>query len=151
MLNIPSMTRLFSDRYWINEVYVVHDFFANETKVSNHGCTSPKQQKGEVVPSVIGTHEGQNKLTTPFCPHTHWFQPSKCSVTNSLVPIIILGSGEMALSRQQHLHVSSYGIIKESITVAPGQLHGLLQEQGICNTKTPLDQLRCFPWNTTYF
>lgn len=34
MLNIPSMTRLLSDRCWINEFYGVHDFFANETKMS---------------------------------------------------------------------------------------------------------------------
>lgn len=120
-------------------------------KCLNHSCTSPKQQKGEVAPSVTGTHEGQNKLITPFCPQTNWFQPSKCSVVNSLVPIIILDSGEMALSCQQHLHVPSYSIIEESIAVAPGKLHGLLQEQSICNTKFPLHQLSCFPWNTTYF
>lgn len=34
MLNIPSITRLLSDRYWINKVYGVHAFFANETEVS---------------------------------------------------------------------------------------------------------------------
>lgn len=120
-------------------------------KCLNHSCTSSKEQKGEVAPSVIGTHEGQNKLTAPFCPQTHWFQPSKCSGVNSLVPIVILDSGEMALSCQQHLHISSYGVIEESVAVAPGKLHGLLQEQGICNTKFPLHQLTCFPWNTTYF
>lgn len=115
----------------------------------NHSCTYPKQQK-EVVPAVTGTREGQNKLTTPFCPQTHRFQPSKCSVVNSLVPTVILDSGEMTLSCQQHLHISSYSIIKESVAVAPGKLHGLLQEQSICNTKFPLHQLSCFPWNTTY-
>lgn len=120
-------------------------------KCLNHSCTSSEEQKGEVAPSVIGTHEGQNKLTAPFCPQTHWFQPSKCSGVNSLVPIVILDSGEMALSCQQHLHISGYGVIEESVAVAPGKLHGLLQEQGICNTKFPLHQLTCFPWNTTYF
>lgn len=86
------------------------------------------------MPLVTGTREGQNKLTAPFCPQTHQFQPSKCSVVNSLVSIIILDSGEMALSCQQHLHISSYGIIEESIAVTTGKLHGLLQEQSICKT-----------------
>lgn len=89
MLNIPSMTRLLSDRYWINEVYGVHDFFANEIKVSKsqlhfsqtaergNGAISDwhpwgtEQTDYTILPSnpLVSTQQAQCGQLT--CPHYH--------------------------------------------------------------------------------
>ena len=63
------------------------------------------------------------------------FAPLKCLVYKSPdlpVPVLILNGSEMALDRQQHLHVSCHCVVKEGVGVLLGQLHGLLQKEVIC-------------------
>lgn len=57
----------------------------------------------------------------------------------------------MALNSQQHLHISSYSVVKESIAMALGKLHRLLQEGTICKAKFGLHQLGCLPCSTSLF
>lgn len=54
------------------------------------------------------------------------------SPLHSPVAVLILHRGEMALYRQQHLHISRNRVVEEGVGMPLGELQRLLKKEVIC-------------------